>query len=262
MQEAFTKCIVSALSSEHSLGKRLLQYSCVHEVQSSMEKVLFTFWRIKQRRNTSKHIVRAASQHLHSQTSDAKVQIKNSANMSNNLMCSRVCVLSTQFLQFTSCWTELKIISRKNGWERTHPRTSERAFLVHSIRWSCGSSQVTSYSKPIMFVRGKGQYLYDEEGNEYLDAYNNVQCGETDFISHPSRSCSGRGSESSIRSNAINQYKYTIPSLKSRHIREGIDIDSSGTSFRVFLRQFWFRSERFGGSIGNENFWIVESNIY
>lgn len=30
------------------------------------------------------------------------------------------------------------------------------------------------YSEPVEFVRGKGVYLYDKEGNEYLDAYNNV----------------------------------------------------------------------------------------
>ena len=33
----------------------------------------------------------------------------------------------------------------------------------------------TSYDNPIQIVSGKGQYLYDSEGNEYLDAVNNIQ---------------------------------------------------------------------------------------
>lgn len=31
-----------------------------------------------------------------------------------------------------------------------------------------------SYNEPVMFLRGAGQYLYDEQGREFLDAYNNV----------------------------------------------------------------------------------------
>lgn len=30
------------------------------------------------------------------------------------------------------------------------------------------------YNEPVGVVRGKGAYLYDKDGNEYLDAYNNV----------------------------------------------------------------------------------------
>eukprot|EP01102_Stenamoeba_stenopodia_P012546 TRINITY_DN3979_c0_g2_i1.p1 TRINITY_DN3979_c0_g2~~TRINITY_DN3979_c0_g2_i1.p1 ORF type:complete len:435 (+),score=70.56 TRINITY_DN3979_c0_g2_i1:135-1439(+) len=36
------------------------------------------------------------------------------------------------------------------------------------------SSQLTSYREPLMFVRGEKQYLFDENGERYLDAYNNV----------------------------------------------------------------------------------------
>ena len=32
-----------------------------------------------------------------------------------------------------------------------------------------------SYDEPIHIVRGEGQYLYDKEGNRYLDAVNNIQ---------------------------------------------------------------------------------------
>ncbi|MDH5643268.1 MAG: aminotransferase class III-fold pyridoxal phosphate-dependent enzyme, partial [Gemmatimonadota bacterium] len=37
-----------------------------------------------------------------------------------------------------------------------------------------GPSLSTSYGEPIHVVRGVGQYLYDAEGNEYLDCVNNV----------------------------------------------------------------------------------------
>src|ERR1700757_4025540 len=30
------------------------------------------------------------------------------------------------------------------------------------------------YAQPVEFVRGEGVYLYDRDGNAYLDAYNNV----------------------------------------------------------------------------------------
>ena len=31
-----------------------------------------------------------------------------------------------------------------------------------------------NYETPLVIVRGKGCYLYDEEGKEYLDSVNNV----------------------------------------------------------------------------------------
>ena len=38
-----------------------------------------------------------------------------------------------------------------------------------------GPSLSLSYENPLHLVRGEGQYLYDEAGNEYLDAVNNIQ---------------------------------------------------------------------------------------
>jgi 4-aminobutyrate aminotransferase-like enzyme len=32
-----------------------------------------------------------------------------------------------------------------------------------------------SYDRPLHIVSGKGQYLYDSKGKEYLDAVNNTQ---------------------------------------------------------------------------------------
>ena len=41
-------------------------------------------------------------------------------------------------------------------------------------RESIGYNLSLTYQNPLTFVRGAGQYLYDENGRRYLDAYNNV----------------------------------------------------------------------------------------
>jgi len=37
-----------------------------------------------------------------------------------------------------------------------------------------GLSLSLAYNEPLKIVRGKGQYLYDEKGKEYLDCVNNI----------------------------------------------------------------------------------------
>jgi len=37
-----------------------------------------------------------------------------------------------------------------------------------------GRNLSVAYEKPLNIVRGSMQYLYDDEGRRYLDAYNNV----------------------------------------------------------------------------------------
>src|SRR6185312_4248133 len=37
-----------------------------------------------------------------------------------------------------------------------------------------GRNLSVAYEKPLNIVRGEMQYLYDDEGRRYLDAYNNV----------------------------------------------------------------------------------------
>lgn len=42
-------------------------------------------------------------------------------------------------------------------------------------RESCmGSSYRLFYKRPLNLVKGEGEYLWDAEGNKYLDAYNNI----------------------------------------------------------------------------------------
>ena len=37
-----------------------------------------------------------------------------------------------------------------------------------------GSSLSLAYDEPLKIVRGNGSYLYDENGQEYLDCVNNI----------------------------------------------------------------------------------------
>src|SRR5258705_766815 len=46
--------------------------------------------------------------------------------------------------------------------------------LMGSRRRVLGRNLSVAYEKPLNIVRGSMQYLYDDEGRRYLDAYNNV----------------------------------------------------------------------------------------
>src|SRR5262249_12858532 len=46
--------------------------------------------------------------------------------------------------------------------------------LQHAREHHLGRSLSLSYKTPLYIVRGWKQYLYDADGTEYLDAYNNV----------------------------------------------------------------------------------------
>jgi 4-aminobutyrate aminotransferase-like enzyme len=46
--------------------------------------------------------------------------------------------------------------------------------LIQRRRNFLGRNLSVAYEKPVNIVRGSMQYLYDEEGRQYLDAYNNV----------------------------------------------------------------------------------------
>lgn len=46
--------------------------------------------------------------------------------------------------------------------------------LLKERRARLGPSLSLSYAQPLKIVRGQGQYLYDQQGNQYLDCVNNV----------------------------------------------------------------------------------------
>jgi 4-aminobutyrate aminotransferase-like enzyme/Ser/Thr protein kinase RdoA (MazF antagonist) len=54
------------------------------------------------------------------------------------------------------------------------PKTTDTARLREVRRRNLGSSLSLSYDKPLHIVRGFGPYLYDHEGQRYLDTVNNV----------------------------------------------------------------------------------------
>lgn len=58
-----------------------------------------------------------------------------------------------------------------SGWQgngfNTAQIASKRSLLI-------GPNSALSFDEPLYIVRGRGQYLYDAEGNQYLDCCNNV----------------------------------------------------------------------------------------
>jgi len=46
--------------------------------------------------------------------------------------------------------------------------------LMLARRKLLGGNLSVAYEKPLNIVRGEMQYLYDDDGRRYLDAYNNV----------------------------------------------------------------------------------------
>lgn len=58
--------------------------------------------------------------------------------------------------------------------ERFPPEPRQRADSLAARKRLLGRSLSLSYRRPLKIVRGFRQYLYDDEGRGYLDAYNNV----------------------------------------------------------------------------------------
>ncbi len=51
---------------------------------------------------------------------------------------------------------------------------SDASDLIRRREAALGAGYRLFYERPVQFVRGEGVYLYDQDGNAYLDAYNNV----------------------------------------------------------------------------------------
>ncbi len=54
------------------------------------------------------------------------------------------------------------------------PPEPSKAQTLHSRREHLGGNLSISYRKPLKIVRGWRQYLFDDDGQAYLDVYNNV----------------------------------------------------------------------------------------
>lgn len=74
-------------------------------------------------------------------------------------------------------------------------RSADRVHIERRQRL-LGPAYRLFYREPVTFTRGKGVYLYDREGNEYLDAYNNVASlghGHHRVVEAIHRQAGGRG---------------------------------------------------------------------
>ena len=60
---------------------------------------------------------------------------------------------------------------RHEDLDKLDPKTRE---LVERREACMGSSYRLFYKRPLNLVRGEGEYLWDADGNKYLDAYNNI----------------------------------------------------------------------------------------
>lgn len=58
--------------------------------------------------------------------------------------------------------------------DRFPPRPPQKAQTLAERRQRLGGNLSIAYHEPVKIVRGWMQYLYDEDGRRYLDAYNNV----------------------------------------------------------------------------------------
>lgn len=54
------------------------------------------------------------------------------------------------------------------------PAINPGAELLEQRKKVIGPALSVSYERPLVILRGQGQYLYDEQGNEFLDCVNNV----------------------------------------------------------------------------------------
>jgi len=65
------------------------------------------------------------------------------------------------------------IINENNGNTCTLPKEK----VIEERQKYLAKAQYTFYQKPVMLVRGQGQYAWDETGKKYLDGYANVVHG-------------------------------------------------------------------------------------
>jgi hypothetical protein len=79
-----------------------------------------------------------------------------------------------------------------NGFDtaRTDALDPELGRLVRRRDAALGGAYRLFYATPVRFARGEGVYLYDPDGNAYLDAYNNVPRGAQQLV--PERRLRGR----------------------------------------------------------------------
>ncbi|HNH46553.1 MAG TPA: aminotransferase class III-fold pyridoxal phosphate-dependent enzyme, partial [Myxococcota bacterium] len=62
----------------------------------------------------------------------------------------------------------------RNVWRPGMALPPEKQAMMERRSRLLGPAYRLFYEEPLHIVRGEGVFLYDEQGNAYLDAYNNV----------------------------------------------------------------------------------------
>ena len=104
-----------------------------------------------------------------------------------------------------------------------------------------GPSLSVAYRRPVKIVRGWMQYLYDQAGRQYLDAYNNVP-----HVGHSHPRVVRAAAEQMLVLNTNTRYLHD----KLAMFAERLVGDTAAAAARLLFRQFRQRGERAGAAAG------------
>ena len=117
--------------------------------------------------------------------------------------------------------------------------TSTKARTLAERRRRIGKNVRLAYQEPVNIVRGSMQYLYDEEGRKYLDAYNNVpHVGHC----HPRVVKAGQDQMAVLNTNTrylhdlINRYAERLSSTLPKPLRVCFFVNSGSEANELALR--------------------------
>ena len=120
-------------------------------------------------------------------------------------------------------------------------RALDSAAAATERKQRIGANVALSYRDPVRAVRGWMQYLFDDDGRRYLDAYNNVP-----HVGHCHPRVVQAVSEQMAVLNTNTRYLHD----GARASRRAAGRDAAGAAERLLLRQLRERSQRAGASAG------------
>ncbi len=122
---------------------------------------------------------------------------------------------------------------------RFPPRAPEIAETLATRRQRLGRNLSISYRKPLKIVRGWKQYLFDDEGRKYLDAYNNVahvgHCHPR-VVAAAQRQIGVLNTNTRYLHDTINRYAEKLTSLLPEPLRVCYFVNSGSEANELALR--------------------------